>query len=127
MLKYNHQQQISQSKGVKAMALTGKVIKVKSWFYKQEQAKANKYNFTLYWDTIVKQNPETREEEEIGYCFVGDIVRETEKAVQVELWFYNLNDSWKYRYITDLPINEKRWKTWIPKSVIFTEGRMKNR
>ena len=109
------------------MALTGKVFKVKKWFYQKEQEKAGKYNFTLYWDTIISYNPETEQEEEIGNCFVGDIVKETEKAVQVDLWFYNLNDSWKYRYITDLPINEKRWRTWIPKSVMFTEGRMKNK
>lgn len=107
------------------MALTGTVFKVKEWFYQKEQEKARKYNFTLYWDTIVKWNPEKGKDEEIGCCFVGDIIRETEKAIQVELWFYNLNESWKYKLLNDLPVSEKRWKTWIPKSVMFTEGRMK--
>ena len=104
------------------------VIKVKSWFYQQEQSKAGKYNFTLKWDTLIvntgKVNPETCTKwKEIGNCFYGKVIKETEKAIQVELFYWNLNKGRHYRYLTDLPLEkEKRWKTWIPKSVLLNEG-----
>ena len=101
-------------------------IAVKDWWYQQEQTKANKYNWVLCWGTVYENKKGTRtydlelaHSEVIGHFLVGEKVKETEKAVQVELKFWNLNKAKYYRYITDLPVEDKIWKTWVPKSVLL--------
>lgn len=86
-------------------------ITVKTWFYENEQNKAGKYNFTLVWKANYNEY-----DEKVSNNFYGKIVKETEKAIQCELLYWNLNRA--ERYITDAPM-VTGWKTWIPKSVIL--------
>lgn len=92
-------------------------IAVKTWWYKKEQSKANGYSFTLIWDAIYDEEKDPyHAEEPIGYLIQGEEVRETEKAKNFTLDFWNLRKGG--RDISTVPI-ERRWKTWIPKSVIL--------
>ena len=109
-------------------------FEVKDWWYEQEQTKAGKYNWTLCWGRVYEQEDEEgnkkripeihakylidkgEDVKEVGYYLCGDKVRETEKAIQVILSYWNLNKAG--RYVTDAPV-EKKWKTWIPKSVLI--------
>lgn len=106
-------------------------IKVKEWWYGKEQSKAQCYNWTLCWERVFKdENGEilnvtedlgkmlynSGEAEYAGYALFGEKVKETEKAVQYRLKFWNLRKAG--RYVTDAPV-EDRWLTWIPKSVLL--------
>ena len=109
-------------------------FEVKDWWYQQEQNKAQRYNWTLCWGKVYERETEDGEKkrvsethgqylmdkgekvEVVGYYLCGDKVRETEKAIEVVLSFWNLRKAG--RYVTDAPV-EKRWKTWIPKSVLI--------
>ena len=105
-------------------------FEVASWWYQKEQTKAQCFNWTLCWEKVFI-DPETEvtyteiagkdlydagKLDIAGYALFGEKVRETEKAIQVILSFWNLNKAG--RYVTDAPV-EKRWKTWIPKSVLI--------
>lgn len=105
-------------------------IRVKKWWYEQEQTKAQKYDWTLCWENIYKDKEgkiysESRQAQneyemglldKVGFALYGNQLRETEKAVFMELSFWNLRKAG--RYVNDAPV-ETRWKTWIPKSVLF--------
>lgn len=112
------------------------IVTVKPWIYKEAQAKAQKYNFTLIWDNVkwyvgdpelakaVRENPTEELIERImdeknfteAYTLVGDITRETEKAIMLECKYWNLNRAG--RYVTDAPVC-KGFKVWIPKSAVL--------
>lgn len=110
-------------------------IEVKEWWYEKEQTSAGRYNWTLCWESLFQMmdedgNPvgerlnerrgkmlyEAGTAKRVGYVLFGDKLRETDKAIQVQLSFWNLNRAG--RYVNDAPV-EKRWKTWIPKSVLL--------
>ena len=107
-------------------------ITVAKWWYQKEQTKAQRYNWTLCWGYVYENKKAKSEKfkrmfldhsdeptfgyEQIGYYVVGEKLKETEKAVQFELAFWNLNRVG--RYVTDAPV-ETRWKTWVPKSVLL--------
>lgn len=110
-------------------------IKVKKWWYEKEQTKAQSYNWTLCWENLFKMVNENGElvgdflsetagkmlydagnAEKVGYVLFGEPVKETEKAIQYTLKFWNLNKAG--HYVTDAPV-ESKWKTWIPKSVLL--------
>lgn len=105
-------------------------IFVKEWWYQKEQTKAQHYNWTLCWEKAYEDERGNRISERmcevleskgeqplfIGYSLCGNIIKETEKAVQYELAFWNLNRAG--RYVNDAPV-ETRWKTWVPKSVLL--------
>ena len=105
-------------------------IIVPEWFYMKEQDKAGRYGYTLLWRRVYKYHGVSisvefgnslvesgdEEVEKIGYCFFGEKLSETEKAVQFSLSYWNLRKAG--RYITDAPV-EHGWKMWIPKSVIL--------
>lgn len=110
-------------------------INVASWWYKKEQTKAQGYNWTLCWEHVYKRVDENGElvgellteaqgkwlyeagkADEVGFALFGDKLKETDKAIQMELSFWNLRKAG--RYVTDAPV-EKRWKTWVPKSVLL--------
>lgn len=105
-------------------------FEVTGWWYIKEQTKAQKFNWTLVWEKVfIDPETKTKYPEAIGknlynagkldiagYALFGEKVRETEKAIQVTLSFWNLNKAG--RYVTDSPI-ETKWKTWIPKSVLI--------
>lgn len=114
-------------------------IKVKKWWYKKEQSKAQSYDWTLCWENVyaVKENISVigtddkgiffdeswgkscfnmGKADHVGYALFGEVVKETEKAIQYRLKFWNLRKAG--RYVTDAPV-EDRWLTWIPKSVLL--------
>ena len=105
-------------------------IRVKKWWYEQEQSKAQKYNWTLCWESVYKDAngiiySETKQAKDdynrglldrVGFALFGNQLKETDRAVYMELSFWNLRRAG--RYITDAPV-ETRWKTWIPKSVLI--------
>lgn len=106
-------------------------IKIKDWWYKQEQSKAQRYDWTLCWEYLFKDKdgillniPESigknmysaGEADYAGYALFGEKVRETEKAVQFRLKYWNLRKAG--RYVNDAPVEDK-WLTWIPKSVML--------
>ena len=104
-------------------------IEVKRWWYEKEQLKAQNYDWTLCWEKVFADESGNKYTEKIGkdlynagkvdiigFALFGDTIKETEKAVQVQLSFWNLRKAG--RYVTDAPV-EKRWKTWIPKSVLL--------
>ena len=109
-------------------------FEVKDWWYQQEQTKAQKYDWTLCWGKVFEHEDEEGNKkrvsekygeylldkgekvEVVGYYLLGEQIKETEKAIQVVLSFWNLKKAG--RYVTDAPV-EKRWKTWIPKSVMI--------
>ena len=82
-------------------------MKIKQWFYNKIQDTATRYN------TFIDVADESRTENGIeadaeGYVsvIVREVLKETEKAVQVVLDTGNVIGSYK------------GWTTWIPKSVI---------
>lgn len=90
---------------------------VKTWWYEKEQSKAGMYDFTLVWNAVYDEEADPlHAEKPIGYLLQGEEVKETEKAKNFTLDFWNLRKAG--RYATDAPI-EHRWKTWIPKSVLL--------
>ena len=114
-------------------------IKVKDWWYKKEQSKAQSYDWTLCWEKVyaVKEGVsvigtddngiffneawgkscfDMGKADHVGYALFGEVVKETDKAIAYRLKFWNLRKA--HRYITDAPI-EDRWLTWIPKSVLL--------
>lgn len=104
-------------------------IEVKTWWYEQEQTKAGRYNWTLCWERVYEDENGQRYNEkrgkdlydagkadECGFALFGNKLKETEKAIQMELSFWNLRKAG--RYVTDAPV-ETRWKTWVSKSVIL--------
>lgn len=108
-------------------------IAVKDWWYRKEQDKAGCYNWTLCWEYVYgeknkdgnytmlatelgKQLFEIGKADRIGYILVGEKIKETAKAVQYRLKYWNLNKAG--RYVTDAPVEDK-WLTWIPKSVLL--------
>lgn len=113
------------------MTHTGTRITVKSWLYKDAQSRAHKYNFTLIWenacfndktgavihDTDIEDFPTFKERGyQRAYNLVGNITKETEKAVLVECLYWNLNRAG--RYVTDAPVCEG-FKVWVPKTAIL--------
>lgn len=110
---------------------TGKYITIRPWIYKEAQAKAHKYNFTLIWehacydadtntvlrDMDIEDCPTLRANGWQGaFNLVGNITKETDKAVLVECLYWNLNRAG--RYVTDAPVCDG-FKVWIPKSAIL--------
>lgn len=114
-------------------------IKVKDWWYKKEQSKAQSYDWTLCWENVyaVKEGVSMIGTDEngiffnedwgkscfnmgkadhVGYALFGEPVKETDKAIAYRLKFWNLRKAG--RYVTDAPV-EDRWLTWIPKSVML--------
>lgn len=107
-------------------------ILVTDWWYKNEQAKAQKYNWTLCWEHLFKdENGDLILDKSEAYCkhlynackaeyagfaLFGEKIKETEKAVQYRLKVWNIRKAG--RYITDAPV-ECRWVSWIPKSVML--------
>lgn len=82
-------------------------MKIKKWFLDKTQETATRYN------TFIDVEDESRTENGIeadseGYVsvIVREVLRETEKAVQVVLETGNVIGSYK------------GWTTWIPKSLI---------
>ena len=108
-------------------------INVKKWWFENEQTKAGKYDWTLCWEYVYKDADgiiysETQKAKDdynrglldiVGRAIFGKQLGETEKAIYMELSFWNLRKAG--RYINDAPV-ETRWKTWIPKSVIIKEA-----
>ena len=100
-------------------------ILVKEWFYKDVQIKAQKYNWTLVWERAEAEvvnllYPNVNED-----CFflVGKKIKETEKAIEFSLDYWDLNKSG--RYVTDAP-KKNGFKCWIPKSVIVNLNVLKD-
>lgn len=82
------------------------IIKIKDWFLNKAQDTARRYNT---WIDVFSRDEETGMEISIdGYksVRVQEILKETEKAVQVVL------------STGDVVGSIKGWRTWIPKSVI---------
>lgn len=80
-------------------------MKVKAWFIDREEEKANRYNMYIDIDSRGENNMIVTDEN--GYYTVrGRILRESEKAVYVDL------------STGDIVGSGKGWKTWIPKSLI---------
>lgn len=82
------------------------IIKIKDWFLDKTQDTARRYNM---WIDVFSRDEETGMEISIdGYksVRVQEVLKETEKAVQVVL------------STGDVVGSIKGWKTWIPKSVI---------
>lgn len=82
------------------------IIKIKDWFLEKTQDTARRYNM---WIDVFSRDEETGMEISIdGYktVRVQEVLKETEKAVQVVL------------STGDVAGRIKGWKTWIPKSVI---------
>lgn len=93
-----------------------KTVIVKAWWYRNEQTKAGSYDWTLVWSPVFDEEKDPMHEKAVAYILQGEEVRETEKAKNFTLDFWNLRKAG--RYVTDAPM-ERRWKTWIPKSVIL--------
>ncbi len=104
-------------------------LQVVSWWYEKEQARAGRYNWTLCWERLYKDEngnilPEALGKflynegnaDYAGYVLFGEVLKETDKALQCRLKFWNLKKAG--RYVTDAPV-ESRWTTWIPKSVLL--------
>lgn len=82
------------------------IIKIKDWFLDKTQDTARRYNT---WIDVFSRDEETGMEISIdGYksVRVQEVLKETEKAVQVVL------------STGDVVGSIKGWKIWIPKSVI---------
>lgn len=88
------------------------IIKIKDWFLDKTQDTARRYNT---WIDVFSRDEETGMEISIdGYksVRVQEVLKETEKAVQVVL------------STGDVVGSIKGWRTWIPKSVIAQEVQM---
>lgn len=89
-----------------------RAIVIKSWFMHNNLS-----------ELIVKNNVSICTEKKDGFLYGvddetvslmwGDVIRETEKAVQVSADFWSTRS-----HIADLTVH-KGWKVWIPKSVII--------
>ena len=86
-------------------------IEVKRWVYMDMQEKAQRYNRTLLWEAVNDTLQYAK-----SFRVSGHKIAETEKAVQFDLYFWNLRKAG--RYVTDAPV-EGGWKVWIPKSAII--------
>lgn len=82
-----------------------KEIKVKEWFVNKEQGKASRYSIYFEYSRRTNDIKEIPVVEDGCVFLKAQVLRETEKAVQVEIENGGYGNS------------NKDWKCWIPKSV----------
>lgn len=92
--------------------MTG-LFTIKNWIFVQVQTKAGEYNRRLIWDNEHGFNG--HKDCADHKVVAGTVLKETEKAIQVELYATYLNSYDGFEVIEDA---EFTWKAWLPKSAV---------
>lgn len=96
-------------------------IEVKQWIYIDAQAKAGQYNRTLVWDKgHIEDEAFSGWHKKDTFFLYGEPVRETEKAVQYNLKYWNLSKAFRGGQLVGTDA-ESGWMCWIPKSAIVSK------